>query len=216
MFWGPVGSGVCPAQIDSQGSFAHWSPASYLNVDYLQYGIRGVDPSAFPAIFDFPSENTNPWPGAYGVYAGIYLPLNKYVSAAFTVANWLDMSSLYGQYSIGDLNYSAPISMSISYSCGDFGQFVPTTVVPNCLVNAATAGGSLSWQGAPNEQACVLQPGTTYYLNVINADISQLPSTGIAVSTANASCNANVCFDPLINGPGNWGIADEIFFGGFE
>ena len=205
----------CPT-ISGQGPVSHWTQlAGNHIVNYLQYGSRAADITLFDSIFDYPDLAPNPWPGTYGLYAGIYLPLSSYVSASFTIATAFDTSSLYGQYSIGALHFSAPISMSISYTCGDFGQLNPTTVVPNCLVNSATAANSLSWQGALNDQGCVLQPGYRYYLNFINADISQISSTGLAVSTANSACNA-ACFDPIINGPGNWGLADDIFYSEFE
>jgi len=209
-------SSPCPT-ISGQGPVANWTQLSgHVIVNYRQYGSRAVDIADFASTFDYPGLATNSWPGTYGLYAGIHLPNYKYVSARFTVPFGIDMSSWYGQYSIGDIHFTAPISMSISYTCGDFGQFNPSSIVPHCLVNAATAGTALLWQGAPDDQACVLQPAYVYYLNLINADISQLPSTGIAVSTANSACDTGACFDPIINGPGNWGAADDIFYGEFE
>jgi hypothetical protein len=208
-------SSSCPT-ISGQGPVDHWTQlAGIAAVDYLQYGYHYIDITSFDAIFDYSVLAPNPWPGIYGLDAGIHLPLSSYVSASFIIPPIFDMPSLHGQYSIGNLHFSAPVSMSISYACGDFGQLSPTTVVPHCLVNSATAGDSLLWQGAPNDQVCVLQPNYRYYLNLINADISQMPSTGVAVSTANSAC-IGACLDPIINGPGNWGVADDIFYSEFE
>jgi len=205
---------TCPT-IRGQGEITVWTQMSgSVMVNHREYGNAVVDITAFASIFDYPGLGLGPWPGAYNLYTGMTLPLNKYVSAAFTVPSSIDMTSLRGEYSIEAAHFSAPVSMSISTMCGDFGQF--DAVIANCLLNSASAGQSLSWQGAADAQACVLQPGVTYYLNLINADISQLASTGIAVSTANAACTAAGCFVPLINGPGNWGVADDIFYSPFE
>lgn len=213
-----VAGGISQCQpVAGQGQVTQWNQlVGESVVNSLQYGNRVVDVTSFASLFDYPGTAPDNWPGSYDLYSGIALPSNRYLSAAFTVRAGLDLSALQGFYSVDNRGFSVPVSMTISFTCGDFGQINPTSVVQNCSVNAAGAGDSLAWQGAADAQACVLQPGYEYYLNVINADISQLPSTGVAVSTANASCNPAGCFDPIVNGPGNWGVADDIFYSPFE
>jgi hypothetical protein len=206
----------CPT-ITGEGAVTQWTQwTAIAAVNHLEYGITAADITSFASIFEYPGLGPSPWPGTYNLYSGIYLPLGKYVSAQFRVPVSTDFSTLQGQYSIDTAHFSAPVSMTISTLCGDFGQMSASTIIANCSVNSANAGQFLAWQGAASPQACVLTPGFVYYLNVINADISQLPSTGIAVSTANSACNAAGCLDPIVNGPGNWGVADDIFYSPFE
>jgi len=157
----------------------------------------------------FDSIYSYAWPGA-SVVADFSLPNANYISAVFTVpAGYMTAanapSNLYGEYYINGSGYSAPVSMTISKSCGDFSNPVnyPTSsVVAGCFVNKRTADQYIAWT---KSGSCQLTNGTTYYLNIINADISLVTANGggTAASTRNGNCSG-ACSVPIQNGPGSW------------
>jgi hypothetical protein len=205
----PVGSGSCPAVIPgSTGSIASYSSAGKLPVFY--YGITGGLRSTDTTLFSVLYEET--WPGVAGQNLYISMPTNQYVSAAFTVPTTFFTAAgapalNFGDYTITQSAYSAPISMTISTVCGDFAPpSSGSTVVSGCYVDAGTTSNNtfLQWR---NSGSCTLTAGSSYYLNIINADVSGLTAGGggKAVSTSTtAACPANVCTDPIQNGPGAW------------
>ena len=173
------------------------------SVFYFGAGSKAVDLTSFDSIYWLK------WPGNSTLTADFSLSTNKYISAQFKVpAGYIagySGSGLYGNYAIAQSNVSAPVSMTISTACGDFSSPVtyPTsTVVPGCWKNKLTVGGILQWRA---DTTCILHDNTTYFLNIINADISALRpgGAGSAASTKNANCSG-VCSDPIGNGPGSW------------
>jgi hypothetical protein len=178
-----------------------------LAVDYGGNGVHAVDVTHFANIWHYWSTSPDPvpWPGAYGTIAMMPVPTTRYVSAELTVPQGYvahGPDNLYGEYDIGETGATALISMTISTHCGDFGQLSPSTVVPGCVLNGAGPDYFLAWT---KSQSCVLADGQTYYLNIINADISALAGGGSATSTANDRCSGGACTDPIANGPGTWG-----------
>ena len=175
------------------------------SVYYFGAGYKTVDLTSFDSIYWLP------WPGNSTLTADISLPTNKYVAALFKVPNgyiagYTGTSTLYGDYAIAQSGVSASVSMTISKSCGDFSNpsSYPTssTVVPGCWKNKLSVGGFLQWRA---DTTCILQDNTTYFLNILNADISavQPGGGGSAASTKNANCST-VCSDPIGNNPGTW------------
>jgi hypothetical protein len=174
------------------------------SVSYFGFGSQNVDPTSFTSVFNLPNRTVHPWPGTYNADPVINLPINQYLSLAFhtaippakyfTASNV--PSSLFGEYQVGSSSFTATVSMTISTSCGDFGQ--STTVVPGCVLNKGGDSSFFQWQ---NAGTCVLHDNTQYYLNVINADISSFPAKSTAKSSV---CPGSSCTVPLINGPGDW------------
>jgi hypothetical protein len=176
-------------------------------IDYGGNGVHATDVTQFASTWHYWSSSPDPvpWPGSYGVIAVIPMPTQKYVAAELTVpAGYVanGPSNLYGEYLIGETSASALIAMTISTHCGDFGQLSPSTIVPGCVLNNAGPDYFLAWT---KSQTCKLADGQTYYLNIINADISGLAGGGTATSTANDRCSGGVCTDPIADGPGTWG-----------
>ena len=79
-------------------------------------------------------------------------------------------------------------------------------VVPGCYKNKATGSSPIvNWEN-PNHTSpsCVLNDNQSYYLNIINADISNvLPGGGGTATTTKtatgAICTSSGCTDPIEN-----------------
>jgi hypothetical protein len=214
-----TGCAVAPTLMGASGSsVSSWTRMTGMHqLDYFGDGYHDVDVTQFAEIFHYWSSNTNPvpWPGGYGILPSIGVPIAQYLSAEFTVPKPYFTASnvpamLYGNYGIGESCASVAVSMTISTHCGDFGQLQPTTIVPGCMKNKIGPDDALVWHSSGT---CVLEDGVTYYLNVINADISALGSGGGATSTASSKCNLNGCANPeqpntcsvpIQDGPGTW------------
>jgi hypothetical protein len=175
------------------------------SVNYYGAGNSTVDITSFSAVFK------KAWPGTYGLAAQFTLPTSNYMSLQFTVPNgfistWPGPGPLYGDYSVDQSGYNAPITFTISTTCGDFANPAtnPTsTVVSGCYTNKAQGGGVTQWR---NDTRCILSDNTTYFLNIINADVTNVTANGggTAASTKNANCSASTCNDPIEDGPGTW------------
>jgi hypothetical protein len=207
-----TGCAVAPIITGAPGTpIASWSRITgMVTVDYFGDGYHDVDITKFGEIWRGWTAGAGPatWPGDYGQNASIPLPTNQYVSAELTVPTpYFETptapSTLYGLYTIGESDFSAAISMTISTHCGDFGQLSPTTIVPGCVLNAGGADNALAWK---KTGACALHDGVTYYLNIINADIGALATSGTATTTLRTKyCLYGNCHDPILDGPGSWG-----------
>ena len=206
---GTVVGGSCitvPSSTTGIANFTQWTGNKSITYS------NGVQTSVNVASFD--SVYKKPWPGTYNIIPYFNLPVSNYVSLQFTVPSGFFSgarapSPLTGDYTIGSSAYSAPISMTISTSCGDFANPATnpsSTVVSGCFTNKAGSGGIAQWR---SNNRCILSDQATYYLNIINADISAVtPATGgvaggTAASTKNAQCSTT-CSDPVENGIGTW------------
>jgi hypothetical protein len=203
--------GACPRVITNSagGSFNSPATGAKLPINYVRStngGTRLVDTSLFSNIYEIA------WPGNYNDNVQISLPTNEYISAQFTTPqNFFNPSqtnfpaNLYGEYAVQESAFSAAFSMTISTNCGDFSA--PgggSSVVAGCRVINAN-NNSPSFMSWTDTGSCILTGGSTYYLNIINANVSNVtPTGGTATSTANARCLGSVCIDPLLNGPGTW------------
>ena len=201
-----VSGGSCATIAGSpSGSFSQWTGNH--SVYYYSAGSRVVNVGDFNALFN------GTWPGQYGLIADISIPATQYVSAQFTVpANYMTASnvpaSLYGKFQVGQSNFSTTVSMTVSKECGDFSN--PTspgsTVVPGCYLNKGGANAYIRWTNTG--ASCALTDSATdntpYYLNIINADISNVThGGGTASSTGNQACSGT-CSDPILTGNGTW------------
>lgn len=183
------------------GTFTQWTGNH--SVYYYSAGSRTIDVGNFDAIFN------GPWPGQYGVIADISIPATQYVAAKFTVpATYMTASNvpnpLYGKFQVGQSNFSTTVSMTVSTDCGDFSN--PTspgsTVVPGCFLNKGGANTYVRWTNTG--ASCALSNSGVYYLNIINADISNVThGGGTATSTGNQLCSTT-CSDPILTGNGSW------------
>jgi PKD repeat protein len=205
-------TGSCPTYASGTPGISNYTRLTGTqNVSYFGNGSATVDLTSFNSVFGWtgtPSQQV--WPGNGALTADILLGTNKYVSLQFTVpAGFMEQypSGVYGKYTLNTSSYSAPVGMTISTQCGDFSDpsVYPSTskVVSGCLVNNLNStNGALRWA---NTGACTLQDGATYFLNMINADIStaQPAGGGTLTSSKTVKCGST-CSDPLRNGPHSW------------
>ena len=179
-------------------------------VNYFSLGNRSVNITDYGSVYgQIPSVET--WPGNSGITAVFQVPTNKYISLQFTVPPGYMAGSpanRSGYWYVNASSYSrAPISATVSTSCGDFSDplgSVASTVVSGCYKNKA--GGDkwlVVWENPAHvNPTCTLQDGRTYYLNIINADISGVvPKGGSAASTSKStgSTCTTTCADPIAN-----------------
>jgi len=198
--------GTCPTITSTTSGITSFQRWTGTNTSILVNGnSASVDVSSFASVY-------GAWPGSiFQETATFSLPTNRYGSLQFTVpAGYFAgaPADRDGLYSLNQTAFTAPVSMTISTTCGDFSDpsnFPGTsTVVRGCYRNKGTT--SLSYVVAWAKQGtCVLEDTKTYYLNFINADISTVqPGGGTAASTQNSKCFSGSCQDPIVNGPGNW------------
>jgi len=200
-----IATGSCATIPSGSGGIASFTQLSgSITANYFSGGNRVVDATSFASVY-------GNWPGAVeSQTAAITLPTNKYMSLAFTVPAGYMAShpNGWGQYSLNQSAYSAPVTMTISTKCGDFSN--PATdanssVVPGCYGNLGTTSSAfiIAWH---QTGLCQLNDGQSYYLNYINADVTNAKSdnTGSITTSANGRCNASGCTDGVTNGPGTW------------
>ena len=208
---GGGGGGSCPTIAGSNGvtSYSRWTGTQVVN--YFGAGNKSVDVTSFNSVFGTGTGNLSHWPGNSALTADFNLFTSSYIALQFTVPNGFMAnytgSDLWGRYSLNTTGFSAPISMTISTACGDFSNpsTYPTTskVVSGCWLNSSQSSGALTW--TKSDGTCELKDNTTYFLNIVNADIStaQPAGAGSMASTKNAKCGTS-CSDPIVNGPGSW------------
>lgn len=188
------------------GNFTRWATTTTIN--YFGMGNIVVDTTKYDSIFG-QKPTAEPWPGNSGITAVLPVPINRYLSAGFTVpAGYMASApaNRLGEYLVNASAFSgAGISATISTCPGDFSNpSAPTsTVVAGCWGNKVRGGGRLLFWEPPQHvsPSCVLNDGKTYYLNIINADISTvLPlGGGKATSTAPSTQCTTSCNDPVAN-----------------
>jgi hypothetical protein len=152
-------------------------------------------------VTSFDSFWFSAWPGQRSTQPVPTLPANKYLSMQFKVpAGYFETvpGNTIGEYYVGTSLFVASISMTISTGCGDFSPSAVSgsTVVAGCYANLAPASSGMFWR-TPTGATCKLQDGQTYYLNFINANITNVTPTG---GTAKSVCATASCTDPLLNG----------------
>ncbi len=168
-----------------------------------------ADMTSYAAVFGtFPST---------GQQAFDVMPIANYISmqvqppAGFFAGASADWWSKIGP---GTSNDDTKVSVTISTSCGDFSNPSTdsgSTVVPGCYKVGANAEGGVAFSAAPitGISKCVLADlpaGKSYYFNLINANITNVTSTGGTASSyrdgAGSKCTGQAaCSLPIENGP---------------
>ena len=116
-------------------------------------------------------QNPPPWPGHYGDTISLSLNSNKYISARFNSGTSQD----HGKFILETpSNYEGPIpgsvTTTISHCPGSFSEAIGGQ--ERCVARGGTIP-SLFWsndQDADTRLFCILQPNTTYYLNIVHSN----------------------------------------------
>ena len=202
-------SGSCPTVVKGDGTSGVTSFISQGTTTVLVHGTQTpitADMSSFASVF-------GSFPGRLGDIAYDTLPITKYISMQFTLPSGFVENAPAGYYqwieSIGETGDDTKISMTISTKCGDFS---PTTdsgssVVKNCYKTNLKFNGGIQFfaQGNPATQ-CVLSDNVPYYVNIINADITNVTSTGGTAASyrdgpGSKCAGLQSCDVPIYNGP---------------
>ncbi len=202
-------TGACKAVVKGSGAAGVTSFTSQGTTTVRVGGDQhneSADMSSFASVF-------GGFPGRRGDIAYDILPINNYISMQFSMPTGYveDAPAGYYQYlvSMGLTDDDTRASMTISTSCGDFSPTTDSgsTVIKNCYKNGVKANNGIQvWaQGNPASQ-CILSDNTTYYLNIISADISGVTSSGGSAASyrdgAGSSCTGkSSCSVPMVNGP---------------
>ncbi|WP_257387043.1 hypothetical protein [Tahibacter caeni] len=151
--------------------------SAYVEFNYTVSNGRTTDATHFESIFGYSTAETplRPFPGTVNLNQRVFLSRNGYVALQFTVPRDLALETV-GAFRFEETQPQtspARMSMTISKSCGDFSP-TPTPPLTNaCVLNNAPANGSLAWGYSPSNAAlCQLQPGETYFLNIVHASLN--------------------------------------------
>lgn len=149
----------------------------YVEFNYTVSNGRTVEAKHFENVFGYTDATTplRSFPGVVNVNQRIFIPRNYYVALQFTVPSDLTLQTT-GAFRFEETQpQTAParMSMTISKSCGDFSPTPTAPLTAGCVLNNAPANGNLLWGYAPGVTgACQLQPGETYYLNIVHASLN--------------------------------------------
>jgi hypothetical protein len=167
---------------------------AYVEFNYTQPGAgRTTDATLFEKIFGYFDE-TSPlrtFPGTRNVNQRVFLTRNSYAALRFTVPSTLTTSTS-GLFRFEETQPQTDrMSFTISRTCGDFSLTPAEPLAAACVRNNLVAGSALHWivgNSAPGY--CRLEPGETYYLNIVHADLTPPMSSSCAGYCGNTIQNA--------------------------
>ena len=155
---------------------------------------RNVDATAYESTFglNISGGSLRPFPGTVNLSQRLNIPRNNFVSMQFTVPSNLALNTR-GVFRYDEtVPVGGAVSMTVSKTCGDLGTTPTTPLNAKCAQSNIRAGDGLPWGYAPGDGAtrCQLQPGETYYLNIIFASLTN-PSTTPACG-ASLTCDRGI------------------------
>ncbi len=175
---------------------------AYVEFNYTVSNGRTTDATQFENIFGYTTDGAplQSFPGVVNVNQRLFMPRNYYAALAFTVPSSLTPLTT-GAFRFEETQPQtspARMSMTISKSCGDFGVNATAPLTNACVLNNSPSNGNILWGYAPGNPAiCQLQPGETYYLNIIHAPLSAPLSTYCQNYCGNTIQNQKVAPQPL-------------------
>ncbi len=152
---------------------------------------RDVDLTLFENVFgDNPGGSPRLFPGTADLNQRIMIARNKYIALKFTVPANFPLQTI-GQYRFEETQpQTTRMSWTISKTCGDFSTSPIAPLTTSCIMNNGPVNSTLAWgyvQGASSR--CPLEPGQTYFLNIIHAPLSNPASTYCAGTCGNTIQN---------------------------
>ena len=150
---------------------------AYVEFNYTVSNGRVADAKHFEQIFGYTTIDgpVRAFPGTVNINQRVFLSRNGYVALEFTVPSDLALNTA-GAFRFEETQPQtnpARMSMTISKSCGDFSPTATAPLTNACVLNNATANGNITWGYTPGNSAiCQLQPGETYFLNIVHASLN--------------------------------------------
>ncbi|GMV28973.1 MAG: hypothetical protein AMXMBFR59_10980 [Rhodanobacteraceae bacterium] len=175
---------------------------AYVEFNYTVSNGRVADATRFEDIFGYSTADAplRAFPGTVNLNQRVFLSRNGYVALQFTVPSnlTLDTTGAFRFEETQPQTSPARMSMTISKSCGDFSPTATAPLTNACVLNNATTNGNLFWGYAPgNPMVCQLQPGETYFLNIIHASLNAPLTTYCQGYCGNTIQNQKVAPLPL-------------------
>ncbi len=175
---------------------------AYVEFNYTVSNGRTTDATHFENIFGYAAEGTplQSFPGVVNLNQRLFMPRNYYAALAFTVPSNLTLQTT-GAFRFEETQPQtspARMSMTISKSCGDFGVNATAPLTNACVLNNAASNGNIAWGYAPgNAAVCQLQPGETYFLNIVHASLNAPLTTYCNGYCGNTIQNQKISPQPL-------------------
>jgi len=132
-----------------------------------------------------------PWPSASsGAKPVIDIAANQYLALGFVVPAGTSLSIAPFYFNVNSV--SQPVAITISECPGDFGQQGTHITSASCKSERTGSGGLQTYLGTA-AGTCHLNPGSTYYLNMLD---SALPAAGASTrpptACTNGTCSAQI------------------------
>ena len=175
---------------------------AYVEFNYTVSNGRVANATRFEDIFGYSTAESplRAFPGTVNLNQRVFLSRNSYVALQFTVPSNLTLNTT-GAFRFEETQPQtnpARMSMTISKSCGDFSPTATAPLTNACVLNNATANGNIFWGYLPgNSAVCQLQPGETYFLNIIHASLNAPLTTYCEGYCGNTIQNQKVTPQPL-------------------
>jgi hypothetical protein len=175
----PPPPGSCPdLHTIGNGSGVTWTQLTgFTAVKFGDNVTKQANAADYVDMWGYPGSNV-PWAGTSGLTTRSTASPNQYFAEKFTVpSNLLADGTLNARWILSGSGGSFPFSLTVSPCPGDFGQSGTQITASGCKVDKANISNGLKVfvTNAPSGSACTVQPGQTYYLNV-------LPSAGLPVN----------------------------------
>jgi hypothetical protein len=167
------------------------SRQTFGRVQYNNLDARDTDLTLFENVFGHNPGGTNRlFPGTANINQRIMMQTDQYVALKFTVPSNLP-SQTWGQFRFEETQPGTlRMSYTISKTCGDFSATAVAPLTAKCIVDNGPVNSALAWGYWPGStQLCQLTPGESYYLNIIQAPLSNLPNSYCSGTCGNTMQN---------------------------
>jgi hypothetical protein len=208
---GTTQGGSCPTVVKGDGTAG---VTSFGQQGSAQIRVGGDQHTITADMTSYSSVFSTTFPGTGTIVYDI-LPINNYISMQVQPSTgfFAGASAIWrSKIGVGTTDDDAKVSVTISRNCGDFSN--PSTdlgssVVPGCYKVGVIAEGGIVSSSPLGSTQCKLSdlpPLQYYYFNLINANITNVTSTGGTASSyrdgPGSTCTGqSSCSVPIENGP---------------
>lgn len=167
---------------------------------------NNIDLTRFENVFGHDNQGgaSRLWPGTQNINQRIFIPRNNYVALQFTVPSNLHTDTR-GQYRFEETApTSSVMSITVSKACGDFSTTPTAPMTTKCILNGGALNSALTWGKTGLTARCQLEPGETYYLNIVHANLNTITTSGCSVASCSNTIqnqNMNPSSNPTIGWP---------------
>ena len=168
-------SSDCPAGRQVLANFQYGGDNSFRerpDVDVTVWDNIWGHATALDAVVPFPGR-----PNAVPIF--LNFDPSEYIAARIDVPAGM-LPNTYGWIIQTEYNHEADLTAAISPICGDF-----SPAAQHCFTQGTGGATLVPWAVPPPNTFCLLQPGSSYYLNLKVIDSSGCEASGCVIGTAN-------------------------------